>query len=77
LRFEPTSCRPFEKATGVCIGAMSPDVVAVAVNPSWTDLALTPARRSIPQRDGEGLLYGVALTGNGGRTLSSQRALSI
>ncbi|HUT95068.1 MAG TPA: Nramp family divalent metal transporter [Thermoguttaceae bacterium] len=64
--------RLFEKVMGVCVGLMFVVVVAtaVAIVPSWTDLARGLVMPSIPQLHGEGLQWTVALMGGVGGTLT-------
>lgn len=64
--------RLFEKVMGVCVGLMFVVVVAtaVAVAPSWTDLAGGLLVPSIPQLHGEGIQWTVALMGGVGGTLT-------
>jgi len=64
--------RLFEKVMGVCIGLMFVVVVAtaVAIEPSWTDLAHGLVMPSIPQLHGEGLQWTMALMGGVGGTLT-------
>jgi len=64
--------RLFGKVMGACIGLMFVVVVAtaVAVAPSWTDLAGGLLVPSIPQLHGEGIQWTVALMGGVGGTLT-------
>ncbi len=64
--------RLFEKVMGVCIAVMFVVVVttAVAVMPSWSELAGGLLRPTIPDLHGEGLSWTIALMGGVGGTLT-------
>jgi len=62
----------FEKMMSVCIGLMFITVIAaaVAVQPSWSELIRGTFVPSIPDADGKGLSWTVALMGGVGGTLT-------
>ena len=62
----------FEKVMGVCIGLMFVTVVATAIllRPSWSQIISGLLLPTIPQIDGEGLAWTVALMGGVGGTVT-------
>ncbi len=64
--------RLFEKVMSVCIGVMFVTVVAtaIAVRPDWSAIASGLLMPRIPQADGQGLGWTIALMGGVGGTLT-------